>query len=130
MTLEEEIRRLAVLRQEKDETRKAADKAKLAYDKAHMALWDRMDATGVGNITIDGTLYSFNKPKVHGTVADKSAFYEWAVTEGNAPELFDTEPRQALVSERVRQMIDNGEPLPPGVNFYTEQRVSQRKARS
>ena len=131
MTLEEQVRELGRLRSEKDRTAKAADEAKLAYDKAHIALWERMDATGVGCVEVDGTLYSYNKPKVFGTVADNAKFYEWAVIEGNAPELFAPEPkaREGLVNERVRQCLDNGEPLPPGVNFYTKQTVSQRKGR-
>lgn len=127
--IEEEIRELAYLKAEMRATAAAAAKAKLAYDKAHRALWDRMDATGVTRADVDGYAYSYNKAKVYGTVADKRAFYEWAVTEGNAPELFDDEPREKLVNELVRQRIDNGEALPPGVNFYTRETVSQRKAR-
>ena len=130
MTLEEQVRELAVLRATKEETAKAADDAKRAYDKAHAKLWDRMDGSGVGSVTIDGKLYSFNKPKVYGTVADKAALYRWAVEEGNAPELFEPDAREGLINERARQCIDNGEPLPPGMNFYTKNVVSQRKARS
>jgi hypothetical protein len=128
MTLEQEIRALRDLRDEKDRTKRAADKARMAYDIAHLALWERMDSTGVGSVKIDGTLYSQNKPKVYGTVADKEEFRRWAVDEGNAPELFEFDPRDALVNEFVRLRIDNGEPLPPGVNFYTKQTVSQRKS--
>lgn len=125
MTLEEEIRELARLRAEYVSAKAAADEAKLAYDIAHQALWERMDATEVHGVKIDGTNYIFNQPKPYGTVADKAEFVRWALE--NAPELVEYEPRQALVNERVRQAIDNGEELPPGVNFYTKKTVSQRQ---
>jgi hypothetical protein len=126
MTLEQEIREVRRLRDEKERLGKEAADAKLAYDRAHLALWERMDATGVDAVKIDGTLYSkYAKP--YGSVADKSALYQWAVDEGNAPELFDTKPREAVINEFVRQRLDNGEELPPGLNFYVKQTISQRQ---
>lgn len=127
MTLEEQIRELAKLRAEKDRTRKEADDAKLAYDVAHLALWERMDGSGVGSVEIDGKLYSKVAPQPYGTVADKAALRRWAVDEGNMPELFEAEPRAQLINELVRLRIDNGEELPPGINFYVKNTVSQRK---
>src|SRR5581483_6010803 len=121
MTLEEQIRELAALRDEKDRTAKAAEEAKLAYDIAHLALWERMDGSGVSRVEIDGRLYSKVAPQPYGTVADKAALRRWAVDEGNAPELFEQEPRAKLINELVRQRIDNGGELPPGINWYTKQ---------
>jgi hypothetical protein len=124
-TLEEQIRELAKLRDEKDATRQAADDAKLAYDRAHQELWDRMDATGVDSVRIDGRLYSKWEPKVYGTVADKRVFTEWAAE--HAPELIEPKPRESLINELVRLRVDNNEELPPGLNWYTKNTVGQRK---
>lgn len=126
MTLEEQIRHVRELREEKDRTRKEADKAKAAYDKAHMALWDRMDGSGVGSVKIDGTSYVKVSPTIYGTVNDKSVFAEWA--EEHAPHLIAPAPLEGRINEYVRQCIDNNEELPPGLTWYTKQHVSQRKA--
>lgn len=128
MTIEEEIRNLARLRRLYDELRTSAAEAKLDYDRAHQALWDRMDATGVDGMKIDGMTYSKNKQKPYSTVQDKDALYRWAVEEGNMPELFDPQPRGELLNETVRQRLDNGEAMPPGVGWYPKHTVSQRKS--
>lgn len=128
MTLEEQVRELRELRAEKDRTAKVAAEAKLAYDNAHLALWERMDGSGVDSVKVDGVGYSKAAPKPFGAVADKAELYRWAVEEGNMPELFDPEPRMQLINEQVRLRLDNGEEMLPGVNFYTKQVVYQRKS--
>lgn len=125
MTIEEEIRHVAALRARKEELEREAEEAKRAYDEAHAALWERMDATGVHGVKIDGKHWVYNPPQAYGSISDKRLFIEWA--KENAPELVDLEPRKALVNELVRQYIDNGQEMPPGVNWYTKKHVSQRK---
>jgi len=126
MTIEELADDVERLRAEKDRTRKIADDAKRDYDIAHQRLWDYMDATETGSIKRRGRMFVYNKPKVYGSVADKSVFTEWA--EENAPHLIQPAPRDSLITEYVRQCLDNGEPLPPGLNWYTKTTVQQRKA--
>lgn len=123
--LEDVIREVRRLREVYDALKKQADAAKIAYDKAHLALWERMDATEVHGMKIDGKNFVWNPPKPYGSISDKRLFIEWA--EENAPELVEPEPRMSLVNELVRQRIDNGEEMPPGVNFYTKKTVAQRQ---
>lgn len=124
MTLEEEIRSVAQLRDTYEVASEVLDKAKREYERAQQALWEHMDASGVSSITVDGVQFT-RKSTIFGSVADKSAFIEWA--EENAPDLVAPAPRKALVNELVRQKIDNGEDLPPGLNFFARQYVSQTK---
>ena len=122
MTIQEEIRHVAALREGYEELQGMADEAKELYERAHAALWERMDATGVSSITVDG-VQNTRKSTIYASVNDKTEFMKWA--EENAPELVAPAPRKALVNELVRQKIDNGEELPPGVSFYTNDYVSR-----
>jgi hypothetical protein len=121
ITLEEEIRSVRALRRDYEEKRTAADEAEAAWKKARLALWERMDATGVKSINIDSRTASA-KSTIYGTISDKAKFIEWA--EENAPELVAPAPRKGLVNELVRQRLDNNEELPPGVNWYVDKYVS------
>lgn len=122
MTLEDEIRRVRQFRAMYESAQAQADEAKEAYDRAHQALFDRMEATGVKSINLDGATAT-RKSTVFGNVNDKAEFIRWA--ELNAPELVSPAPRKALVNELVRQKLDNGEELPPGVDYFVRNYVSQ-----
>ena len=124
MTLEDQVRELRRLRRIKEILDRRAKEAKDRFDRAHRELWERMEATGVTAIGIDDRKFVWNKPKVYGSISDKAAFVAWA--EEHAPELIEPDPRMALVNELVRERIDNNEPLPPGVNWFTRESVSDR----
>lgn len=127
MTLEQQARQLSQLRERMNKAQRAADEARAAYDAAHRALWDRMDGDDVDMIRVGSVTFSKKTPMPYAVVQDKYQLYEWAVEQGNAPELFEPGPRAKLLNERVRLAIDNGEELPPGLGFYTKQTVSQRR---
>lgn len=126
MTLEEQAREYRAAKLDYEEKQRAADEAKRLKDRLHRALWDRMDATGVSGIKIDGRNFVFNKPKIYGQVTDKAAFAEWA--RDNAPHLIAEAPLEGRINEWVRLAVDNGEELPPGLNWYTKETVADRKA--
>lgn len=123
-TLQEDIRHVRGLRASYDEKRVEADAAELEYKRAQDALWERMDAEGVTSMRIDGRLTEHHGT-IYGSISDKSKFIEWA--EENEPELVAPAPRAALVNEMVRQRIDNGEELPPGVNWYVRKVISDKQ---
>ena len=85
----------------------------------------RLEQDGVDSIRVDGVLF-VPAETTYGTIQDRSAFIEWA--KENAPEMFEEKERSGLVNELVRERLDNGEPLPPGVGFYVREYVSQRAA--
>ena len=124
MTLNEQIKHVSKLREHYEQLAQEADDAELAYKQAQDELWEHMDAIGMSSAKIDGTRYE-KRATIYGTVNDKQEFLKWA--EENAPELAAPAPRMGLVNERVRQMLDNGEELPPGLNFYVKRYVAQTK---
>lgn len=116
----------AVVRELKLRVEKAKidyDNANLDFKRAQQALFDRMEAEDTQSIKAGNVLY-VRSETIYGQVQDEDEFLRWA--EENAPELFGPKPRKKLVNELVRERINAGDPLPPGVGFYADQYVSQR----
>lgn len=67
-----------------------------------------------------------------GTVQDAEQLYNWAVTEGNMPELYEALPktRARLLNELVRERLDNGESPPPGAGYWVRCYISSRGTNS
>ena len=118
-----------VLKSQAAELRRQADAARDLANRMEDQLWERMVDEDTDSMGIRGHNYIRMPAQTYGSVSDLSEFYEWAVTERNAPELFDDKPHMKLVNELVRQRADNGEPMPPGVNSYEKRSVSKRKSK-
>lgn len=114
------------LRQIKLAAARAVDRGKelsAEAQAAELALFERMEHDNISGIKVGDTNFipiSTN----YGQVQDRAAFIEWAQTE--QPELVETKERKALVNELIREALDNGDPMPPGLGFYTKQYISQR----
>ena len=70
-----------------------------------------------------GTLFS-PVTKQYASVQDRGEFVEWALS--NEPELVAYKERAAELNALVRQLLDDGEVLPPGIGFYDREYISQR----
>lgn len=100
-----------------------AKEAKAECKAAEIALINRMEDESVDALKYDGTLFVPSET-TYGNVSDRSEFIEWALE--NAPELVEYKERPKLVNETVREYLDNNQELPPGLDFYVKQYVSQR----
>lgn len=101
------------------------EELKEMYDRAHMALYARMEEEDVGSIKV-GNINFVRAKTVYGQVQDLSAFVEWA--EENAPELLERKARAAQLNEIVRERVEEGQALPDGIGFYVKTYVGQRAA--
>lgn len=124
-TLAQEARALRTLRNREKKAKEVYDDLKAQREQDEVALIERMDGEGVESIKSDGTLFSPTETQ-YGQIQDRTIFVEWA--QEYAPELLETKERKGLINEKVRECIDNGEPLPPGMSFYVKQYISQRSA--
>lgn len=122
-TLSEDCKNLAALAEKSAECKKAHDEAKAAYEEAEAALLERMEHEDVPTIGVGTTLFT-RAETIYGQVQDEAAFLEWA--KGHDEELFETKARKGLVNELVRERLDNGEELPPGVGFYPKTYISKK----
>lgn len=124
-TLAEDSRKLASLRQRYERASADAKVYKEEMDRAEMALFERMEHEDVGSIKV-GRSNFVRAATTYGQVQDRGAFVAWA--EDERPELVELKERKALLNEIVRECLEDGVPLPPGLGFYVKQYVSQRAA--
>lgn len=100
-----------------------AKEAKAEAKHAEVAFLNRMEDEKVDSLKYDGTLF-VPAETTYGNVNDRSEFVEWALE--NSPELVEYKERPKLINTLVREYIDSGQELPPGLDFYIKQYVSQR----
>ncbi len=82
-----------------------------------------MEAEEAENHKTRGTLFSPVR-KQYASVQDRTEFVDWALA--NEPELVAYKERGAELNALVRQRLDDGEVLPPGIGFYDREYISQR----
>jgi hypothetical protein len=92
---------------------------------AELALFERMDQEGVQGIKVGNTNFVPVETN-YGSVQDRAAFIEWANEHDKS--LLETKERKSLINELVREHLDNGIPMPPGLGFYCKQYISQRSS--
>lgn len=125
MTIEERAKDLREKKLAYEELKEAADIAKMEFKMAQAELLEYMDANEIEGIKADGINFVPTKT-IYGKITDKKAFVAWA--EENDDELITAEPRKSVLNERARQIIDDKEEFPPGMNFRVEEYISQRSA--
>lgn len=125
LSLPKQAAELRFLKQEADGLAAQAAGAKAFAVEAEHRFFERLEEEGVDSIKVGGT--NFVKAETsYGQVQDRAAFIAWC--EENKPELVELKERKALVNELVREHLDDGSELPPGLGFYVKQYVSQRAA--
>jgi len=124
-TIIEQARELRQLRLELDDAEAVAKSTKLDYVDAERRFFERMEAETVGSVKVDGVNF-VPQTTVYGQVQDREAFIQWA--ESTDESLLEPRERKALINELVREAIEQGAELPPGLGFYTKDYVSQRVA--
>ena len=117
----ERVRRLKLDAAAAAEHAKALDRV---FREEQQKLWDRMEAERTDSLRVDGVLYTRSGTE-YGVVQDQAAFERWAHETGRE-DLFEAKPRKGLINEIVRECLNDGTPLPPGLGFYVKQYVSQR----
>lgn len=123
-TIKDDIRTAETLRRLATRLGAEADMAKALADEAWYDLRLRIeDEVGEG-VRAGGYNY-VPYVQTHAVVQDKEAFVAWA--REHAPELITGTPRKQLLNERVNAALDSGQPLPPGLGYFPEPKLSRRK---
>jgi hypothetical protein len=124
-SISQDATHVANLKANYERAKKEADDAERAFKEAQMALYERMEHEDIGSLKV-GNINFVRAETAYGTVQDRAAFVKWALEE--RPELVEHRERAALINELVRESLNDGTPLPPGLGFYVRQYVSQRSA--
>jgi hypothetical protein len=99
--------------------------AEFEFKQAQQEMLDEMESNGVEGLKHEGINFVPTKTN-YGQITDRKAFVEWC--EENEPELLEPKERKALLNEKARQLLDDGEEFPPGMSFRVEEYISQRSA--
>lgn len=110
-----------------NKAKKEADSAKAKAKAIVLAKLEEEELDGAP-ATIDGKKVRFSKYEMaFAKLEDREAFAAWAAEEdGEAYFEPESRPREDLLNALVRQKLDDGEPLPPGLGLYFDTRLSRR----
>lgn len=125
MSLVQELRKLRTLRGKRDRAKEKFDEAEAEFKSQQTHVFELMQANEVGSMKQGDTLF-VPAETPYAQVQDREAFVAWAKEQ--MPELVEEKERKAVLNELIRERLDNGEELPPGVGFYVREYVSQRAA--
>lgn len=123
-TLTEDLKAYRQKCEMRDDAKTEYEDLKAECDQLQIELLERMEAEGVDSQKTGGINF-VPATTTYGNVADRAAFIEWCERTGN-DELLERKERKGLINQLAREYIDNGEPLPDGMNSYQRKYISQR----
>lgn len=124
-TLGEDLAKLAKLKDAATKANAAAKIATLEKDQWERHCFNRMEAEECEGHRSKGKLFTASQ-KTYAQIQDRDAFLAWA--QENEPELVVAREKADDLHALVRRLIDDGQPLPPGIGFYIKDTISVRKA--
>jgi hypothetical protein len=124
-TLSDKLKRLGKIKKAERRAKTRADALRDERAQLEKECFDLMEAEdGVASSRkLDGLSYAPART-VYGTIQDLDAFIAWA--QENDLGLIETAARESLLNQLVRTAIDNDEALPPGVGYYTREKIGIR----
>lgn len=129
MDLDELRARLDKLAELKEATAlaaKAEKEARAEMKRYEANLFMDMAEAGLTNFGTDQGRFD-RKSTTYGTIKDRAAFLSWCEENGVTDDFTKQVEEDGRLNELVRSCIDNGEELPPGVDFYTRDYISLTK---
>lgn len=124
--LKDDLRRLARLKDEAADLNAKAKAKSNELNEFQARVWARMEQEEVESIKVSGRTFVRRAPTEYHSMQDEAVFVEWALE--NDPSLVSYKGNRRLLNQLVRERIDNGEELPPGLGFYTREIVSVSSA--
>lgn len=128
--LQTKLRNLMALRERRDESKKEAEVAESEYREAEAELHEELAESGIkGGLKVDlgapyGTVAFSPRETFYGRVLDYDAALEFFEKTAQVDEF--TAPRivKARVNELVRAYIEEGKPMPEGIDWYPKRYVA------
>lgn len=122
-TLTEDCRNMEALFKEAARLDKEAKAVRAEAKEAEARLMERMEQEECeAHATSDGRLYTKVSTPYH-VIQDREAFESWA--KDCDEDLLELKPKGDLLNAIVRQCLDDGEALPPGLGFYPKEYISK-----
>jgi hypothetical protein len=127
------LRRHLELRQQRDEAKKAADALDKEYRESEADLFEMIEESGLkGGLKVDlgephGTVTFSNRTTHYGRIIDEDSALEHFSQRAMTDELTKSKWSMRRLHEIVREHIESGEDMPPGVDYRTDRGVSIRR---
>lgn len=133
--LESKMRRLRELRVQRDIDKKAYEKSEEAYKTLEAEMWEEIDNSAIkGSITVDlgdGKEVRFTKSKTrYGQILDMDQALESLEQSARIDEMTTSKIVGERLNEWVKELLDSGQPLPPGIGVRERKYISQSVRKS
>lgn len=126
-------RRFAELRNERDEAKKAAETVEKEYREYESELFDELEESPLaGALKFDfgpplGTIAFSLRTTYYGRIIDAAEAVEFFDTRGELEEMTKPKIEGGKLNEKVRELVEQGKPMPPGIDFYPRRGISISK---
>lgn len=123
-------RRLFELREARDADKKRADSSEAAFREAEQEFFMALENSpvkGTQKIDLGGDIgeVSFSPRETYfGRILDSDKAQDYFEARAMADEMFQPKIAKKRLNEFVRECLDNGTPLPDGVDFYATRGIT------
>lgn len=124
------FRRLVELRDERDEDKTRAERSEKRYREYEAELYDELAASPIrGSRKIDlgpelGTIVFTPRETYYGRVLDKDAALDYFDERAMTDEFTRADIAKGKLNAFVRDCIEQGKPLPPGIDFTANRGIT------
>lgn len=128
--LKVKFRRLMKDRDSRDELKEALKEAEKEYRETEGEVWMALDESPiVGDVKVDigdpwGVVRFGTRETYYGRILDKELAQEHFENRAMVEEVSEVKFSMARINEIVRDYIDEGKQLPPGIDFYARRPVA------
>lgn len=111
-----------------------SERASEDYRVAEQDVLDAMEELGIKTFTVNlpgigEVRFTKRKPTVYGRIVDADSAFLAFDKQGRADELFAPKVQAGRLNELVRECLEQGIPLPEGVDFYERAGVTVSKTK-
>lgn len=124
------LRRLMEARQQRDEDKKAAEQSEKDYRELEAEVYEELDENPVqGTVKVDlgdpyGVVSFAPRETYFGRIIDEDAAAEYYEQRAMMEEVSAPKFVMRRINEEVRDRIEQGQNMPPGVDFYARRGVT------
>lgn len=123
MKITERLAHLAQLKAKEKQSKKQYEADKSERERFELDTHTLMESEDLWTVRT-GTHTFSAKETIYGQVQDEEAFRAWVQDQGLEEEFFRSEEVKGRINELVREAIDSGRDLPPGLGWYPRKYVS------
>jgi hypothetical protein len=123
-----DLRQLVDLKRAKDNAKRLYEEAERAHKELQAKIWSQMETNGDKTLTKDlgpgyGVIQFGHRQTVYARVLDKDSL-KAALVDMDREEIIKDDFEKRRLNEMVRDYLERGEELPPGLDIYTTDYVA------